>query len=265
MIKKDTEGSFIKPVRPNRYASVADGPLEFPSLELGKPFHFDRDMARRLIWREINPKEALSVKDSSGVFFRASVKELSEQGGIAVPYEKFASSPEPSVEITLACAVLARQRMLFVAQKATELGVLRIVPLLTEHSVPASGLDHEKAHAWPGQIIRAAKQCRRSSLPELCAPTTLEAFLSSPTFLQADLRICLDDTASSPQVHKENPHRIVLFVGPEGGFSDSERALLKDKAQFWTFGGRILRAETAVLAGLTAAQLLCGDFRIIHQ
>jgi 16S rRNA (uracil1498-N3)-methyltransferase len=260
-----TENSLdLKPTkvaRPSRYAAAADGPLEFPFLELEKPFDFDRDLARRLILREVNPKEAFSVKDSSGVFFRASVKELGEQGGIAVPYEKFLSSPEPSIEITLACAVLARQRMLFVAQKATELGVSRIVPLLTEHSVPVSGLDHEKAHAWPGQIIRAAKQCRRSSLPELCAPMTLEAFLSSPISLQSDLRICLDDTVSPFRIHKENPHSIILFVGPEGGFSDSERALFKDKVQFLTFGGRILRAETAVLAGLTTTQLLLGDFR----
>ncbi len=242
------------------YSAAPDGALEFPSLELGVPFKFDGSMAQRLIRREVNPKEAFTLKDASGVFFRASVKELKNAGGLAVPYEKFLVSPEPSVDITLACAVLARQRMIFVAQKATELGVSRIVPLLTEHSVPSEGLDHEKAHAWPGQIIRAAKQCRRSSLPELLPPLPFDEFLSSSIAAQADLSLCLDllgKTAASPV---KNPRRIILFVGPEGGFSDKEREKLEGKAVSWVLGGRILRAETAVLVGLSAAQLYWGDF-----
>ena len=246
------------------YSVAPDGALEFPSLELGVPFKFDGSMAQRLIRREVNPKEAFTLKDASGAFFRASVKELKNAGGLAVPYEKFLVSPEPSVDITLACAVLARQRMIFVAQKATELGVSRIVPLLTEHSVPSEGLDHEKAHAWPGQIILAAKQCRRSSLPELLPPLPFDEFLSSSIAAQADLSLCLDllgKTAASPV---KNPRRIILFVGPEGGFSDKEREKLKGKAVSWVLGGRILRAETAVLVGLSAAQLYWGDFRQSH-
>ena len=79
-------------------------------------------------------------------------------------------SPEPTVDLTLACAVLARQRMHLVVQKATELGVRRIVPLLTDHSVQPDAVEHEQAHAWAGHVARAAKQCRRSSLPHLLAP-----------------------------------------------------------------------------------------------
>lgn len=244
-----------------RYNAAADGPLEFPVLELGATFHFDEEMARRLLRREVNPKEAFTVKDSTGVYFRASLKELRVNGGIAVAYEKLEVSPEPVVEITLACAVLARQRMIFVAQKATELGVARIVPLLTEHSVPARGLEHEKAHAWPGQIIRAAKQCRRSSLPELRAPMTLDAFLSSPLMAEAQLRLCLDNVGGQAPPPVDNPKKIVLFVGPEGGFSDVERKKMEGKARSWILGGRVLRAETAVLVGLSAVHLTWGDFR----
>lgn len=244
-----------------RYDAAADGALEFSPLELGKPFAFDGGLARRLMRREVNPKEAFTVRDAAGVFFRVSVKELDENGGTAVPYEKLAFSPEPSVEITLACAVLARQRMIFVAQKATELGVSRIVPLLTEHSVPAQGLEHEKAHAWPGQIIRAAKQCRRSSLPELRAPMTLDAFLGSPTAAETDLCLCLDNVGGQTPAPGRNPRRILLLVGPEGGFSEAERKKLEGKTVPWNLGGRVLRAETAVLVGLSAVQLTWGDFR----
>src|SRR5579859_3305837 len=102
-----------------RSDAPGDGALEWAALALGEPFRFDAALARRLLRREVNPKEAFTVRDAAGVFFRASLAELGEDGGTAVPYERMPVSPEPRVEITLACAVLARQRMIFVAQKAT--------------------------------------------------------------------------------------------------------------------------------------------------
>jgi len=270
------EFSFHRPFRPKkRFAARPSGApressgrsdapgdpaLEVPALALGTPFRFGAELARRLVRREVNAKEAFTVRDAAGVFYRASVKELDEAGGLAEPYERCAVSPEPTVEITLACAVLARQRMLFVAQKATELGVSRIVPLLTERSVPASGLAHEKAHAWPGQIVRAAKQCRRSSLPEIAPPATLAAFLASPA-ARADLVLLLDNVGGTAPSADARPRRLVLLTGPEGGFSDAERAALEGRAVPWLLGGRVLRAETAALVGLAAAQLKWGDFR----
>jgi 16S rRNA (uracil1498-N3)-methyltransferase len=154
--------------------------------------------------------------------------------------------------------------MHLVVQKATELGVRRIVPLLTDHSVPPDALGHEQAHAWAGHVARAAKQCRRSSLPHLLAPTALDAFLASPLFAATDLRLFLDDRGESgdPAATPAGPpRRIVLLVGPEGGFSDAERHRLAVVARPWVLGGRVLRAETAILVGLTAVHMTWGDFR----
>jgi 16S rRNA (uracil1498-N3)-methyltransferase len=170
-------------------------------------------------------------------------------------------SPEPTIDLTLACAVLARQRMHLVVQKATELGVRRIVPLLTEHSVPDGAVEHEQAHAWAGHVARAAKQCRRSSLPHLLAPTRLDAFLASPLYAATDLRLFLDDRSDPAPTPTEPPRRIVLLVGPEGGFSDAERQKLAARARPFVLGGRVLRAETAVLVGLAAVHMTWGDFR----
>jgi len=72
--------------------------------------------------------------------------------------------------------------------------------------------------------------------------------------------VVLDDRTNPALAPKAPPRRIVLFVGPEGGFSDAERLKLEGKAQPWMLGGRILRAETAVLVGLTAVQMTWGDF-----
>jgi 16S rRNA (uracil1498-N3)-methyltransferase len=210
--------------------------------------------------REVNAKEAFTIRDASGVYFRVSLKECDARGGVALPYERMEHSPEPRIDITLACAVLARQRMHFVVQKATELGVRRIVPLLTDHSVPLEGLAAEQAHAWAGHIARAAKQCRRASLPGVLSPMPLELLLASKVFTAADRCLFLDDRSEAAPLRAEAPQRIVLLVGPEGGFSDAERAKLAGRAWPWVLGGRILRAETAVVAGLTAVQLKWGDF-----
>ncbi len=249
------------PVSMGRYAAPGDEPLAIESmLTLNEPFRIERALAKRLERREVNPKEAFTIRDASGGYFRASLKELNADGGLALPYERMERSPEPTIEITLACSVLARQRMIFVMQKATELGVTRIVPLLTDHSVPREGLEHERANAWPAQVIRAARQCRRGSLPEVLPPTTLDSFLASPAFAFADVCVMLDDRSAPTPAPGEPPRRIVLIVGPEGGFSDAERARLATKSSPWVLGGRILRAETAVIVGLTAVQMTWGDF-----
>lgn len=230
-------------------------------LTLQSPFPLERALVKRLRQREVNPKEAFTIRDGSGAYFRASLKELHADGGLAVPYEQMQRSPEPTVAITLACAVLARQRMIFVMQKATELGVTRVVPLLTDHSVPSEGLEHERANGWPAQVIRAAKQCRRASLPTVLPPTGFDDFLASETFAAADLAVVLDDRNEPTPAPATPPGNIVLFVGPEGGFSDAERSKLADRTRAWMLGGRILRAETAVIVGLTAVQMAWGDFR----
>jgi 16S rRNA (uracil1498-N3)-methyltransferase len=244
------------------YAAPGDEPLAIPMrLALEQPFHLDRGLMKRLRLREINAKEAFTIRDGSGTYFRASLKESTDRGGVALPYELMSRSPESTIDITIAAAVLARQRMHFVMQKATELGVRRIVPLLSEHSVPRDALAQEQAHAWAGHIARAARQCRRASLPELQAPISLHDFLISKLFNSADRRLFLDDRSETGPIDASAPRRLILLVGPEGGFSDAERPKLAEKATPWVLGGRILRAETAVLVGLTAVQIKWGDLK----
>jgi 16S rRNA (uracil1498-N3)-methyltransferase len=263
---KESHPKIPNPVAATRYDAPGDEPLAVAlRLTLQKPFRLDRRLVRRLRHREVNAKEAFTIRDASGAYFRASLKECDTHGGVALPYERMNRSPEPTIDITLACAVLARQRMHFVVQKATELGVSRIVPLLTDHSVPLEGLGQEQAHAWAGHIARAARQCRRASLPELLPPMSLDSFLISTIFTAADRCVFLDDRIRAAPLDAQLPQRIVLFVGPEGGFSDAERAKLAGKASPWVLGGRILRAETAVVVGLTGLQLKWGDFAPASQ
>jgi 16S rRNA (uracil1498-N3)-methyltransferase len=149
-------------------------------LEEGQRIELDAAHARALRFRGINVKEAFTIVDARGGFFRASLTALGEDSGTATVYEAMATSTESRTEITLLCAVLARQRMLVVVQKATELGVIRIVPVLSERSVQRSGLAHEKAHAWPGQALRASRQCRRASVPLVSGPELATGMVARP-------------------------------------------------------------------------------------
>ena len=241
-------------------------PIRVPKkLEVGTELQLDAGATKSLRFREINEKEAFTLRDVEGTYFRASVLAIAPERVRATVYERMASSPESDARITLVCAVLARQRMLLVVQKATELGVARIIPVFSAHSVGPSGLAHEKAHAWPGQALRAARQCRRASIPEVRAAMPLERVFEDPVWQDAALRYTLDDratTAPEPFPAREPgvPVDVVFAVGPEGGWSDAERATLQGQgARPLRLGGRVVRAETAVLVGLTVLQYALGD------
>jgi 16S rRNA (uracil1498-N3)-methyltransferase len=236
-------------------------PIRHPvALQVGEQIRFGRRAASALRFRQVNPKEAFTLQDSEGRFFRASLIGMVERGGEALVYEEMARSPESPLRLTLVCGILSRQRMLLIAQKATELGVSHLFPVFTEHSVGPEGLEHEKAHAWPKQALRAVRQCRRASVPEVHEAIPLAAALSSAEWGGAEFRCYLDDRGESPAALEPGPVRVCLAAGPEGGWSDPEREQLKTAgAAPLILGGRILRAETAVLAGLALIQYALGD------
>ncbi|MFT5358600.1 MAG: 16S rRNA (uracil1498-N3)-methyltransferase, partial [Polyangiales bacterium] len=185
--------------------------------------------------------------------------------GTARVYEQMTESTESPAHITLLCAVLNRQRMMVVMQKATELGVARIIPVLSERSVPRDGLEHQKASAWPKQVLRAARQCRRASLPEVWDAIELSKAVDEPCFTKADKRFYLDNESSAVRTLSPSPDSsetsVAFAVGPEGGWTDGERSLLAERgALALNLGARVLRAETAVLVGLTLLQQAYGDF-----
>ncbi len=235
------------------------------TLELGAEVLLDAGAVKSLRFREIQEKEAFTLRDADGAYFRASLVSRAADRAVATIYERMGSSPESDARITLVCAVLARQRMLLVAQKATELGVTRILPVFSAHSVGPAGLAHEKAHAWPGQTLRAARQCRRASVPEMRAAMPLEKVFEDPAWRDAAARYTLDDRATTdlepwPERDRGKSVEVVFAVGPEGGWSDAERAVLHAQgARPLRLGGRVLRAETAVLVGLTVLQYALGD------
>jgi 16S rRNA (uracil1498-N3)-methyltransferase len=166
--------------------------------------------------------------------------------------------------ITLSQGVSRGERMDYAIQKATELGVTRIVPLLCERSVVR--LDEEqsaKKHAhWEGVAIAAAEQSGRADVPDVDTARDLEVHLAN-AFGATDgvLRLVLDPGSTTGL--KQLPgalQTIELLIGPEGGLSDRELDLARRAGyQSLRLGPRVLRTETAAAAAIAVLQALHGD------
>lgn len=167
---------------------------------------------------------------------------------------------ESPLQLTLLQGVARGERMDFIVQKATELGVQRIVPLSCEFSVvrlePAA-LQRRAGH-WRAVAIAACEQCGRNRLPVIDAISDFAAACSAPA---AELQLMLVPQApDSLATLASQVRNAALLVGPEGGLSGREQ-LLAQRSGFRAcrLGPRILRTETAPLAALAALQALAGD------
>jgi 16S rRNA (uracil1498-N3)-methyltransferase len=149
----------------------------------------------------------------------------------------------------------ANERMDWLIEKATELGVARLVPLMTERSVLRLHADRalkRQAH-WQAQALAACEQCGRNRPPTIDLPQSLGQFLAQD--LGPTAKRLLSLAPSATPIHTAS-HHITVLSGPEGGFSTAEEArALTAGFVPWQLGPRTLRAETAALAALT----LCAE------
>jgi 16S rRNA (uracil1498-N3)-methyltransferase len=168
---------------------------------------------------------------------------------------------ESPLELTLAQGVSRGERMDLVVQKATELGVSRLVPLLTERGVVR--LDAQQAQRklnhWRAVAIAACEQCGRNRLPELAPPVALGDFLRAAPGEGA--RLLLSPAATATLRDLPRPLAgVTVLIGPEGGLAEAEESAAAAAGyQALRLGPRVLRTETAAIAALAAIQLELGD------
>jgi 16S rRNA (uracil1498-N3)-methyltransferase len=171
---------------------------------------------------------------------------------------------ESPLAITLLQGVARGERMDLIVQKATELGVARILTVLTERSVVKLDERHrERKHEhWQAVAISACEQCGRNRVPEVSLPMALADAIGA---LPADSRRCLlavDATESLASAVDGGTGAIAMLIGPEGGLADNEQKFARANGfGAYRIGPRILRTETAGLAALAALQTMGGDFR----
>jgi len=169
---------------------------------------------------------------------------------------------ESPLSITLAQCVSKGDRMDYTLQKAVELGVSNIVPLISSRTVVKLDAERwaKKIEHWQGVIISACEQSGRTRVPQLSAPQNLDDWLRSSA--NNNLKLVLAPGASK-QLRQLDPasRAITLLIGPEGGLSEAECALAaKHEFAPLALGPRILRTETAGVAALAAIQAQWGDW-----
>lgn len=203
------------------------------------------------------------VVDSAARAFAASL--VLDGGKVAARLEhRLPSATQSRLILTLAQAVPKGQKLDFVVEKATELGLARLVPLHTSRSI--GQVSPGKLDRWRKLARSAAQQSGRDSIPEIDAPVTFDAFVGRISGFDAalfawelatqPLREALRETIS-PLGPSSN---VVAIVGPEGGFSHAEaEAAIRAGARAVSLGPRILRTETAPLVILTALLYESGE------
>jgi 16S rRNA (uracil1498-N3)-methyltransferase len=204
--------------------------------------------------------DPLILFDDAGGEYTATVVSLSRHMVRVNVGEYLTTDRESPLHVTLAQGISRGERMDVVVQKATELGVKRIVPVLTERAVvrlneaqAANRLRH-----WRAISVAACEQCGRNRLPEITPPMSLQAFLVSA--LPDGLRLLLQPDGGLRARDLPTSTAATLLIGPEGGLSDAERtAALAAQFRGLSLGPRILRTETAALAALAVIQQRLGD------
>lgn len=156
--------------------------------------------------------------------------------------------------LTLAFAPVKRAALEWLVEKATELGVARLQPVVTHRTV-VERLNPDRLLAI---AVEAAEQCGRTRLPELRPPLKLDALLAAPP----GRILFADETGGEPLVQAAVPGPTTILIGPEGGFTPDERTrILAAGATGVGLGPRILRAETAALAATALYMAAAGDWR----
>jgi 16S rRNA (uracil1498-N3)-methyltransferase len=213
----------------------------------------------------LEPGDRFIVFDDTGWEHEAIVRSFSAQRGDIDILRSYQPERESTLQITLAVGLTKGEKMDLVVEKATELGVLNIVPFTSTYTVPK--LDGRKAQArterWKKIAVSAAKQSGRTRLPMVYSLFEFREFVGEAW----DDRLKLffwekEGQQTLKQVHDSQPdaRAVLLAIGPEGGFS-VEEADLAQRHGFRSvqLGPRILRAETAAIAALSLVQFLWGD------
>lgn len=167
-------------------------------------------------------------------------------------------------DLWLAFAPIKKARLDFIAQKATELGVSRLFPVMTRRTI----VDRVKTERLHANAVEAAEQCERLTVPSVGEPVKLEKLIAEwPT--ERHLMFCDEDLSGDPApialsrvASRAKPGPWAILIGPEGGFDDHERKLIRDlpNTTVCSLGPRVLRADTAAMAAISLWQSTLGGW-----
>jgi len=208
--------------------------------------------------------DQVTLFNGEGPEWPATISQISKSTVVLKLGDGIEANTESTLKIHLVQCISRGDRMDFVVQKATELGVKRITPVLSEYGVVK--LDNARAEKkrehWQKIAASACEQSGRTRPPLIDTPITLKNwFGNKPASVDAEL--ILTPGAATPLASIATPEtKVCILIGPEGGFSDTE---YKDAAvsgfEAVSLGPRVLRTESAAIATLAVLQSLWGDLR----
>jgi 16S rRNA (uracil1498-N3)-methyltransferase len=203
--------------------------------------------------------DTLVLFNGSGGQYPATITAIDRKSVVVACATLQAVECESPLHLQLGIAVSRGERMDWVVQKATELGVACIAPLVTERTEVKLGAERgeKKLRHWQQIATSACEQCGRNRLPQVLPPQPLGHWLQA---VQADIRLVLHHTAGNTDPGASVPASVALLVGPEGGLGESE-IHAAEQAGFLSLqlGPRVLRTETAPLAAIAILQARWGD------
>lgn len=249
----------------NDFSATRAAPRLYCDLPLaaGAKIELPERAAKHVLALRLRVGDPLTLFAGDGLEWSATLTLLSKRATEASVHQASAVDRESPLRIHLLQGVCAGDRMDLVLQKATELGVARIQPLVTARSIVRLSNDRQEKREqhWQNVAIAACEQCGRNRIPTVEPGLALRTYFATlpagatRILLSPEGRLRLRDL--SPPASGE---AIQVLIGPEGGLDPEERRLAQDLGfQAVAFGPRILRTETAPLAALAALQALFGD------
>jgi 16S rRNA (uracil1498-N3)-methyltransferase len=181
-----------------------------------------------------------------------------EQGHLIAVVDEHCFTPVLKREVTLFMALIRKEKFELVLQKATELGVTRIVPLLLERNIVKWEQDSNKLQRYRLILKEAAEQCHRLTIPELCEPIPLKLisqYLCEQNFVAYEVQ----DPSQELKNQLKEVASISIVIGPEGGITPKEIDFLKQTGfNVVSLGPRIYRAETASMVAIHTVDCVLG-------
>ena len=245
---------------PRIYVDGDLAPNTTVTIEGGKHHHL-RNVLR------LKAADAVILFNGQGGEYGAEVQAITKQATQITTLTYDPINRESPLHICLLQGILKRDAMINALQRATELGVSKIIPIQTQHLSEKRVQLAGRWEAWQAVIEQSSEQCGRTQLPELAPLTRYTEAVSMTQNADFDLQLLAHLGAPESRTPPATtPKRIAVAIGPEGGFSDAEVTLAEANGfRAYTLGARILRAETAPAALLAHLQTRFGEFSETKQ